>query len=96
MELAQKSRWAIAVLFFVNGFVQGGWAVQITQLVPRFGVDDKTIGHLILIFGLGALLLMPLSGILMAKIGSQRVVQLFSIATSVALIPLGLVKNIPH
>ncbi|AXW87522.1 MFS transporter [Lonsdalea britannica] len=95
MELAQKSRWAIAVLFFVNGFVQGGWAVQITQLVPRFGVDDKTIGHLILIFGLGALLLMPLSGILMAKIGSQRVVQLFSIATSVALIPLGLVKNIP-
>lgn len=43
MELTQKSRWAVAVLFFVNGFIQGGWAVQITQLVPRFGVDDRTI-----------------------------------------------------
>ncbi|HAT1685230.1 TPA: MFS transporter [Klebsiella oxytoca] len=95
MEQIQKSRWAVAVLFFVNGFVQGGWAVQITQLVPRFGVDDRTIGHLILTFGFGALLLMPLSGVLMAKVGSQRVVQLFSITTSVALIPLGLVKNIP-
>lgn len=46
--------------FFVNGFIQGGWAVQITQPAPRFGADDIMTGRLILTFGLGALFLMPL------------------------------------
>lgn len=94
MERVQKSRWAVTVLFFVNGFIQGGWAVQITQLAPRFGADDIMTGRLILTFGLGALFLMPLSGILISKFGSQWNVRLFSILTSVALIPTGLVKSL--
>ncbi|WON77438.1 MFS transporter [Serratia sp. UGAL515B_01] len=95
MNQAQKGRWAVAVLFFVNGFVTGGWAVQIAQFVPRFGVTDRVIGHLILTFGLGALIMMPVSGILMAKFGSQCIVRIFAVATSVALLPLGLAPNIP-
>ncbi|ELX2843801.1 MFS transporter [Salmonella enterica] len=94
MQRVQKARWAVTALFFVNGFIQGGWAVQITQLAPRFGVDDITTGRLILTFGLGALLLMPLSGILISKCGSQRNVRFFSILASVSLIPTGIVKNI--
>ncbi|EKO0249692.1 MFS transporter [Salmonella enterica] len=94
MERVQKSRWAVTVLFFVNGFIQGGWAVQITQLAPRFGADDIMTGRLILTFGLGALFLMPLSGILISKFGSQWNVRLLSILTSVALIPTGLVKSL--
>ncbi|MCL2897858.1 MFS transporter [Brenneria tiliae] len=95
MKQAQKGRWAVAVLFFVNGFVTGGWAVQIAQLVPRFGATDGMIGHLILTFGLGALIMMPVSGMLMVKFGSQRIVRIFAIATSVALLPFGLASNIP-
>ncbi|MGV3346197.1 MFS transporter [Enterobacteriaceae bacterium LUAb1] len=95
MKQAQKGRWAVAMLFFVNGFVTGGWAVQIAQFVPRFEVTDRTIGHLILTFGLGALIMMPVSGILMAKFGSQCIVRISAIATSVALLPLGLAPNLP-
>ena len=62
MEVAQKGRWAVTTLFSVNGFVTGAWAVQIAQLVSRFHITDKVIGHLILIFGLGALFMMPMSG----------------------------------
>lgn len=94
MERAQKARWAVTVLFFVNGFIQGGWAVQITQLAPRFGANDIIIGRLILTFGLGALFMMPMSGVLISKFGSQRSVRLFSVLTSVALIPIGLVQNL--
>ena len=94
MEVAQKGRWAVTTLFSVNGFVTGAWAVQIAQLVPRFHITDKVIGHLILIFGLGALFMMPMSGMAMEKYGSQRVVRIFSIAASVALIPVGFAPDI--
>lgn len=79
---------------FVNGFIQGGWAVQIAQLAPRFGADDITIGRLILTFGLGALFMMPLSGMLISRFGSQKIVRLFAVLASVSLIPVGIVKNI--
>jgi fucose permease len=92
---AQKGRWAVAALFLINGFVMGSWAVEIPQLVMRFRVTKGTVGSLILVFGLGALIMMPVSGLLMAKFGSQRVVRFFAVATSVALIPLALVPNIP-
>ncbi len=95
MNPLQKGRWAAAVLFFVNGFVTGGWAVQIAQLAPRFDATDKTIGRLILTFGLGALFMMPVSGMLMAKFGSQRIVRIFAIAASLALLPVGFAPNIP-
>ncbi|MBJ9143369.1 MFS transporter [Citrobacter braakii] len=94
MEIAQKGRWAVTTLFFVNGLVTGAWAVQIAQLVSRFHITDKVIGHLILIFGLGALFMMPLSGMAMEKYGSQRIVRIFSIAASPALIPVGLAPDI--
>ncbi|MBD5683373.1 MFS transporter, partial [Citrobacter freundii] len=94
MEVAQKGRWAVTTLFSVNGFVTGAWAVQIAQLVSRFHITDKVIGHLILIFGLGALFMMPMSGMAMEKYGSQRVVRIFSIAASVALIPVGFAPDI--
>ncbi|HAV7871577.1 TPA: MFS transporter [Escherichia coli] len=90
MNITQKGRWAVTMLFFINGFVTGGWAVQIAQLVPRFGVTDKVIGHLILIFGFGALTMMPISGILMEKMGTQIVTRIFALAASLALIPVGL------
>lgn len=94
MEVAQKGRWAVTTLFSVNGFVTGAWAVQIAQLVSRFHITDKVIGHLILIFGLGALFMMPMSGMAMEKYGSQRVVRIFSIAAFVALIPVGFAPDI--
>lgn len=94
MNTALKGRWAIATLFCINGFVTGGWAVQIAQLVSRFHITDKVIGHLILIFGLGALFMMPLSGMAMEKYGSRRIVRIFSIAASMALIPLGVASNL--
>lgn len=89
MKTARKGRLAVTLLFCINGFVTGAWAVQIAQLVSRFNVTDEAIGHMILIFGLGALTMMPLSGFLMAKFGSQQIVRIFAIIASIALIPLG-------
>lgn len=94
MGASRKGRWAVATLFCINGVMTGAWAVQIAQLVPRFQVTDKVIGHMILIFGLGALFMMPVSGLLMGRYGSQRIIRIFSIVASIALIPIGVITNI--
>ena len=67
---------------------------QIPQFFPRFGVTEKTIGSLILVFGLGMVIMMPISGLLMAKFGSQRVARIFAVATALGLIPLAFAPNV--
>lgn len=94
MKTARKGRLAVTLLFCINGFVTGAWAVQIAQLVSRFNVTDEVIGYMILIFGLGALTMMPLSGFLMAKFGSQQIVRIFAITASIALIPVGFASHL--
>lgn len=73
LALAQRGRWAVAGLFFLNGFLIGSWAPQIPELATRLDIRESTLGILILIFGLGALSFMPLSGVLMSRYGSRRV-----------------------
>ena len=34
MDAARRGRWAVAALFFVNGFVMAAWAPQIPLLSP--------------------------------------------------------------
>lgn len=80
LALAQRGRWAIAGLFFLNGFLIGSWAPQIPELATRLAIRESLLGILILIFGVGAMLFMPLAGILMSRYGSRRVVCVFAVA----------------
>lgn len=73
-HLTARARWAVVAMFFLNGFVVGSWAPQIPALVDRLGIDKFTLGLLILGFGLGALTLMPIAGILLARRQSRAVV----------------------
>ena len=73
-HLTARARWAVVAMFFLNGFVVGSWAPQIPALVERLGIDKFTLGLLILGFGLGALTLMPIAGVLLARRESRAVV----------------------
>lgn len=73
-HLTARARWAVVAMFFLNGFVVGSWAPQIPALVDRLDIDKLTLGLLILGFGLGALTLMPVAGILLARRQSRTVV----------------------
>lgn len=76
-DLARRGRWAVAALFFVNGFVMGSWAPQIPLLLPRYQITEFTLGILILLIGLGAVAAMIFSGKLIAAYGSRRMALTF-------------------
>lgn len=75
---ANLGRWAVAALFFINGFNMGAWAPQIPQMMERHGLKSGLMGVLIVMIGLGAVSAMLFAGKLIAHHGSRRMVILFA------------------
>ena len=92
---ATRGRWAIAAVFFVNGFLTGSWAPQIPVFLTRLEISEFTLGLLILVFGAGAVSAMVWAGHLIARHGSQRVVRIFGTAGSFGLLLVALAPNVP-
>ena len=90
-----RGRWAIAAMFFVNGFLIGSWAPQIPVFLTRLGITEFTLGLLILLFGAGAVSAMAWAGHLMARHGSRTVVTLFAVAGSFGLLLVALAPSVP-
>jgi predicted MFS family arabinose efflux permease len=92
---ASRGRWAIAAVFFINGFLVGSWAPQIPVFLTRLGISEFTLGLLILVFGAGAVSAMMWAGHLIARHGSQRVVRIFGAAGTFGLLLVALAPNVP-
>ena len=89
-----QSRQAVAALFLANGFVVGSWASLIPEFKIRLGVDESGLGLLILAFGIGSLIAMPLCGAIIAKAGSQKLVLRLSAILIVVLMILMHAPNV--
>jgi MFS family permease len=77
---ANRGRWAVAAMFFLNGLTIGAWAPQIPLLLPKHQIGEAALGLLILGLGIGAVGAMLFSGRLIARFGSRRVTLAFAFA----------------
>ena len=75
---ANLGRWAVAALFFINGFNMGAWAPQIPQMMERHGLKSGLMVVLIVMIGLGAVSAMLFAGKLIAHHGSRKMVIIFA------------------
>ena len=80
LSCAQQWSYAVAALFFANGFLMGSWAVQIPGLLPRFQISESTLGLLILALGLGAVAAMALTGRIIGHFGTPISLLVFTTA----------------
>src|SRR5690606_15361950 len=92
---ALLGRWAVAACFFVNGFMTGSWAPQIPVLVGRFTLRETTLGLLIVVFGVGAVLAMPICGYLIGRFGSRAALWVTSLLCSLSLVGIAAAPSIP-
>ena len=67
-------RLATALLFFVNGAIFGTWAANIPWLQANLGATKTELGFALLCIALGALVAMPLTGQLLTRVPSARMV----------------------
>ncbi|KRA00430.1 hypothetical protein ASD64_02400 [Mesorhizobium sp. Root157] len=92
---AVRGRWAVATMFFVNGFLTGSWAPQIPVFLTRLDISKFTLGLLILLFGVGAVGAMTWCGHLISRHGSRNVVRWFGVAAAFGLLLVALAPNVP-
>ncbi|TYR34548.1 MFS transporter [Mesorhizobium microcysteis] len=91
---ARRGRMAVAAMFLANGFIIGSWAPQIPLVLSRLEISETTLGLLILIFGLGALVAMPWCGYLMSRHGSRAMLRIFAVLSSFALLLVALAGSV--
>ncbi|MCI4667267.1 MAG: MFS transporter [Bacteroidia bacterium] len=86
----QKARIAVSTLFFVNGFVYANWTARLPEIQRYFGLDNTSLGTLLLVAAAGALTAMPLAGWITASQGTKRIILLagLSFCIFVAFIPI--------
>ncbi|OHV78374.1 MFS transporter [Ensifer sp. LCM 4579] len=89
-----RNRLAVSLLFLMNGFVTGSWAPKIPEFKDRLGIGESVLGLLILVFGVGSLVLMPIAGGFIARFGSEKVAKLTAIILSPLLLLLTLLPNV--
>lgn len=68
------ARRATFGLFGLNGFLLGMWIVHIPLVKDRTGIDDSTLGGMLLLVGIAALVGMQAGGRLIDRIGSAPTV----------------------
>jgi predicted MFS family arabinose efflux permease len=70
---------ATALVFFTTGFGMAAWAPLVPFAKARAGIDDATLGILLLCLGVGSIIAMPIAGAGAARYGC-RVVLIVSTA----------------
>ena len=72
-EIGAREANATRAIFFVSGFGAASWAPLVPVLRERLAVGDDLLGILLLCIGIGSLVVMPLAGVLAARVGCRRV-----------------------
>ena len=84
------ARAATSVCFFVNGALVGTWVAQIPFVQERFDISKATIGVVLLFMAAGAFVAMPLTGHVLERRSSARVLRLAAfVYPPLLLLPLG-------
>lgn len=89
-----RARFCVAVVFFVNGAMFSGWASRVPAIADRVGAGPAAIA--IAVFGLsvGAVVGLPLSGVLVSRFGSTAVVRAVLVGYAAALAAVGLAPSL--
>jgi len=87
------SRHATRLAFFIAGVVTAAWAVIVPYARANTGVDEATLGTLLLCLGGGALIAMPVTGALTSRFGCRSVIMVAIVLIIVSAPLLAIMTN---
>jgi MFS family permease len=90
---AKRARGAVAALFFANGALYANVVPRLPDLKASLGLSNTAFGTAIGAYGLGALVLGLLGGVLVRRFGSRRVAWVSTVAIAGNLVLIGLAPS---
>ncbi len=77
------ARNAVAVVFFLNGFLFASWVSRIPETREALGLDNGQLGLLLLAIAAGSVLALPTAGAAIERLGTVTVIRLAAAASVV-------------
>ncbi|HMI03410.1 MAG TPA: MFS transporter, partial [Pedobacter sp.] len=93
-QVTTKAKKATQYIFLVCGFAVSSWAPMVPFAKERLHLNDGNLGLLLLLFGTGAISMMPISGYF-SKLYGTRIVILISGLVAAIFLPLLLLMPNP-
>ena len=89
----QRIRLAVSLFYFGQGLAFASWASRIPIIKAELGLNEAQLGTCLLALPLGQLMTMPLSGKLVSKYGSHRIMPLAAVVYLFVLCGLSFAGN---
>ena len=90
----KQLRIANAVFFFLSGFGYASWASRIPTIKHQLHLDEAQLGGVLFAMPIGLLLTLPITGHLLSKYSSRRVMLFGSLFFSIVLAFIGLATSV--
>ncbi len=88
------ARLAVAAFFFVQGLSFASWASRIPDIKARLGLSEGELGSVLFALPVGLMLSLPVSGWLVSKYGSRKMVVIGALMYAFTLIFIGLSSSV--
>ncbi|MCW1884811.1 MFS transporter [Luteolibacter flavescens] len=88
--LKSTTKLATRLSFLIPGIGIACWAPLVPFAKKQIGLDEASLGFLLLFLGMGSVMAMPMAGGLAAKVGSRRVIAVGSVGVALVLPMLAL------
>ncbi|WP_018615447.1 MFS transporter [Segetibacter koreensis] len=89
----RSHRIGVAAFFFILGFCFASWASRIPVIQQKLGLTDAQLGIVLFALPVGLFLSLPVSGWLIAKKGSKKVVSIAAVCYAGILVTLGFAEK---
>lgn len=85
----QRIRTAIFCLYFCSGLCFSSWASRIPDIKTTLGLGDAAWGTILLMIPIGQICGMTISGLLISKVGSKKILPIALVGYALALLLVG-------
>lgn len=89
----RNNKIAVSILFAVNGFLFANYVSRLPRIQTDYGLDNGSIGLVLLASALGALLAMPFTGWLIVGSGSRKIAAISGLSFCLVIPMIGLMPG---
>src|SRR3954470_3898083 len=93
LPLNRQHRIAVSAYFFLFGFCFSSWASRIPAIQEKLGLTETELGLVLFSLPAGLFVSLPITGWLVAKKGSKRVVAFAALSYGCILVTLGMAAD---
>src|SRR3954469_16219256 len=86
----RRATRAVSAVFILSGFAFASWASRIPQVRDALELTPRTLGLVLLAIAVGSVISMPLSGVIVARLGTARTIAVRALTAAAGLITAGL------